>query len=182
MPEQTEAEEPRTLKVVTCINRRHPTRSCYGLIEDDHDVRIAHRQWHLDQETDREALRGGIKARDETIAKLREELSGYRRDVAAYTQEVAGFHGQVQRVETPIVPPQMQINRHGYSDDELDDEPDEPTPVDLDLPDPDLLHGQPTAEADPYAGEPAETPADDLDDDEDDAHTVTRTSSPSWAR
>lgn len=165
-------DEPRTLKVVTCINRRHPTRSCYALIEDDRDARIAHRQWHLDQETDREALRGAVKARDETIALLRQEIAGYGRDVEAYARDVAGFHGEVQRVETPTIPPQITINRDGYADDELDDEPDEPTPVDLELRD-----EQP---ADPYAGEPAESAADELDDDEDDPHTVTRT--PIWAR
>lgn len=140
MADTSTDEQPKgTLSVFTCINPRHPSRSCYALIENTTDVRQKHRQWHIDQETDREALRGAIKARDEEIARYREELSGYRRDVAAMDQTVQDFHGEVQRVETPIIPPQLQIDRNGYSDDELDDEPDEPGPLtslidDADLP------------------------------------------------
>jgi hypothetical protein len=177
MTDDSTDTEPRTLRVVTCINRRHPTRSCYGLIEDDRDARIAHRQWHLNQETDREALRGAVKARDEAIAVLRQEIAGYGRDVRAYGLEVAGFHGEIRRVETPTVPPALTINREGYSDDELDDEPDEPTrtPDDLELPD-DL------GEAPDIVG--ARNPDDDreLDNEDDDEPVPARHATPTWVR
>lgn len=191
MTDETPTPQPQgALSVFTCINRRHPSRSCYALIENIPEVRQKHRQWHLDQETDREALRGAIKERDETIAKYRDELSGYRRDVAGYTQEVAGFHGEVQRVETPIVPPQLEIDRGGYSDDELDDEPDEPPVVftredllsEIDptrLADADT-HNRPTVV--PPAAQDDEADDDD-DDDGDDPHTIALpTTAPSWAR
>jgi hypothetical protein len=187
MTDPTETEQPRTLKVITCINRRHPSRSCYLLVEDDHDAKIAHRQWHVDQENDREALRGAVKARDEAIALLRQEIAGYRRDVNGYTEEVAGFHGEVQRVETPTVPPALQINRDGYDDDELEDEPDtlapeNPWPIQRV---PDALaetdeHGRPTA----VATGPTYPDGDDDDDGDDDPHSVVRpaSASPEWAR
>lgn len=121
-------EAPRPLKVITCINRRHPSRSCYLLIEDDRDVKLAHRQWHIDREDEREALRRGVKERDDKIAALTQEIAGYRRDVEQYGKDVQGYQGEVQRVETPTIPPQLTINRDGYSDEELEDEPDEPDP------------------------------------------------------
>lgn len=181
MTDTTETEQPRTLMVITCINRRHPSRSCYLLVEDDHDAKIAHRQWHVDQENDREALRGAVKARDEAIALLRQEIAGYRRDVNSYTEEVAGFHGEVSRVETPTIPPALQINRDGYDDDELEDEPDAPAPVN----DPDFHRA--LAEADergrPTAVVPVPADQDGVDED-DDPHSVVRpaSSSPEWAR
>lgn len=128
MTDEMTPEGPRPLKVITCINRRHPSRSCYLLIEDDRDVKLKHRQWHIDQETDREGLRTSIKNRDDEIAKLKAEIAGYRRDVRAMDETVQGFHGEVERVETPTIPPAIEINRAGYSDDELEDEPDEPDP------------------------------------------------------
>lgn len=174
MTDETETPTPpRPVSVFTCINRRHPTRSCYLLVENTPETRQAHRQWHVDQETDREALRTAIKNRDETIARLREEISGYRRDVAGYTQEVQSFHGEVARVETPTIPPQLEIDRAGYTDDELDDEPAEPTPL---ADDPTLRAEEDPAEHSQYADDDdaerrraaAASAAADPDDDDDD--------------
>lgn len=187
MTDQTDpTTPPKALSVFTCINRRHPSRSCYLLVENTPETRQAHRQWHVDQETDREALRTAIKRRDDTIARLREELSGYRRDVADYAREVAGFHGEVARVETPTIPPQLEIDRDGYTDDELDGEPAEPLPLsedldlDLDLDDDGADRSQYVDEQTFYAQQPK--PPTDEDDDDDDLHTVARPTAPSWTR
>lgn len=126
MTDETTTEQPRTLGVFTCINRRHPTRSCYALIENTDEMRAEHRAWHVAEENGRKAQRDAIKARDDEIARLHDAIGGYRRDIAAYEREVAGFHGEVQRVEAPTVAPALEINRDGYTDDELDDEPDAP--------------------------------------------------------
>lgn len=174
------AERPQgALSVFTCYNRRHESRSCYALIENTRETRQLHRQWHIDQETDREALRGAVKSRDETIALLRQQIAGYGRDVAAYGQEVAGFHGEVQRVETPIVPPQLEIDRTGYTDDELDNDPDEPE----DPNDTDDDWGIDTTD-DATRTTPAAAAGAPQGDEDDDPHTVAlpTTSSPSWAR
>lgn len=181
----TDPTPPKTLSVFTCINPRHPSRSCHLLVENTPETRQAHRQWHIDQESDREALRGAIKKRDETIAELRQAIAGYRRDVTAYTAEVAGFHGEVARVETPTIPPQLEIDRDGYTDDELDDEPDEPLPIaealafDADV---DAERSQYADDEDFQRRQHATAEAAPDDDEDDDLHTVERPTAPSWAR
>jgi hypothetical protein len=172
----TEApEQPRTVKVFTCFNPRHPTRSCYALIEDTDEMRAKHREWHVSEETDRRARRDAIKSRDDEIARLHERIGEYKRAVDAYEGEVSKVHGEVQRVETPTPAPSLEINRAGYTDDELADEPeDNDDEDDWALPrrtpnpfaaaaDEALTSVPDLGEA--LAGEPAESAADDLESD-----------------
>jgi hypothetical protein len=157
-------EPPRPLKVWVCTDPTHNDRQCFALVEDTRDSRIAHRSWHGQLVSDREALRGAIKERDDTIAGYRQELAEFRRAVTGYEETVAGLHGEVQRVETPIAPPALEISRETY-DDEQPDEPPAPSwaRYEPEEADPDL---------EPIPGPPATAQrSDDEDEDEDDPGT-----------
>jgi hypothetical protein len=162
--EKTTEEAPSNVSVWVCRNPTHEDRQCFALVENTRDARIAHRAWHQQQHTDREALRGAIKERDEAIAGYRAEVAEFRRIVAGYEETVAGLHGEVQRVETPVAPPALEISHETYDDEQPEPEPED----DWHLP---RAAAAPTVE-DAVAGEPAESAADelpvdtDLDDDD----------------
>jgi hypothetical protein len=152
-----------------CTDALYEERQCFALIEDTRDSRIAHRAWHAQIVNDREALRGAIKARDEAIAGHRQEVAEFRRIVASFDATVAGLHGEVRRVETPIAPPALEISRDTY-DDDRPEEPATPSWARYEL------------DEDPA---PTPTAPDALDDDEepdDDAAEDDEAVTSRWAR
>lgn len=150
MTDQTETpEQPQTLKVFTCYDPLHPTRSCYALVEDAEEPRRKHREWHADRHAKDEGQRKAIKARDEEIARLHEAVGEYKR-------AAEGFEEQVRRVETPTAAVPLVIDRSGYAPEEVAGDPEEST----DEPDDDWGLPIPTASAEP--ADPEDEPADDL--------------------
>jgi hypothetical protein len=125
-------ETPAPLRVFTCYDPRHDDRSCYLLVEDAEEPRRKHREWHAAEIAVREGQRKAIKARDDEIAALRVQLA---------------------RVKAPATHVPLEIDRGGYTDAELDEEPAVPSWARYEL------------DEDPAPAPAAPAPADDDEDD-----------------
>jgi hypothetical protein len=116
----TDATGPRPLKVFTCYNPRKPTESCYGLVEDADEPRRLHREWHKHEESVKDGYRKTINQNAEialkAIAARDEEISGLRQEIADLGRDVTGIE-----IPQPVLG--IEINRDGYTEDELDAEP-----------------------------------------------------------
>lgn len=109
-------DTPKPLKVFTCFDPTGRTKYCHALIEDTDEVRREHRAWHAHEEAVKTGLRTALLERDKTIGELARQLEDLGRDVTG--------------IEIPQPVLGLEINRDGYSDDELDtDYHLEPAPV-----------------------------------------------------